>query len=291
MTNIIYIIYKLLGESLLSLYPIFVKFINLPLFIQLWSRFFTYMIVSAFFVDWSFIKNNIFTKWGISLFLITIIHVYTSYRGFQLLDSGLSYALFYTYPIFILLLSHTKINPMIIITLIGTYLLIKESNNSIDKNNSQEPFLNKIEYIENYKYEGIIMILLAAFTEALIFFIIKNIKTENSWNHVFLSYGIGAIILTIYNLYKLNKNNLDLKEIKLPNNLILSLILNGLIGLFGYLFRFKAMYNLPANIYAPLSYFGILMAYIYGILFNNETINLTKIIGTLMIIISNYLML
>ena len=63
----------------------------------------------------------------------------------------------------------------------------------------------KIEYTENYKYEGIIMILLAAFTEALIFFIIKNIKTENSWNHVFLSYGIGAIILTIY-LMKLKRN-------------------------------------------------------------------------------------
>ena len=63
----IQILSKILSESLLSLYPIFVKYINLPIGIQLWSRFFTYVIVSCLFVNWSFIIKNLFSKYGIIL--------------------------------------------------------------------------------------------------------------------------------------------------------------------------------------------------------------------------------
>ena len=105
----IQILSKILSESLLSLYPIFVKYINLPIGIQLWSRFFTYVIVSCFFVNWSFIIKSLFSKYGIILSLVTILHVYSSYRGFQLLESGIAYVLFYTYPLMIILLSGEKI--------------------------------------------------------------------------------------------------------------------------------------------------------------------------------------
>jgi hypothetical protein len=36
------------------------------------------------------------------------------------------------------------------------------------------------------------------------------------------------------------------------------------------------MYNLNANIYASLSYFGILMAYIYGVLINKDKVTIKK---------------
>ena len=52
---ILYILSKLLSESLLSLYPIFVKFINIPLELQLWSRFLTYILFSSFFINFDFV--------------------------------------------------------------------------------------------------------------------------------------------------------------------------------------------------------------------------------------------
>lgn len=282
---ILQIISKIISESLLSLYPVFVKLINLPIGIQLWSRFFIYMIISSFFVNWNFIKNTILSKYGILLSLITIIHVYSSYRGFQLLDSGVAYVIFYTYPIIILLLSGEKISIMILLAILGVYLLSqnKDSRNKIEKKNKvTEDEINKEK--ERFKYEGILMMIIASFTEAIIFFIVRNIKTNNNWNHIFISYALCSIFLTIYYFNYIKKYNIE----NLNNNIIISLIINAFIGLFGYLLRFYAMSNLSPNIYASLSYIGIITAYLYGIFINKELINIQKIIGTFLIILSNY---
>jgi uncharacterized membrane protein len=166
-----------------------------------------------------------------------------------------------------------------------SYLIQKEPNGIpecflIAKDKIQDKEKDKNKAFELFKYEGYIMILLAAFTEALIYFVVRRIKTDNSWNHLFISYFFGALLMTIIFFNKI-------KDIKLESRLTLSIIINIIIGLFGYLLRFYAISNLDANIYAPLSYFGILMAYIYGVIFNNDKISIMKIIGTLFIIIPN----
>ncbi len=269
------IISKLLSESLLSLYPVFVKLINLPIGIQLWSRFFTYILISLFFVNIKFIYKYLFSYNAILLSLITMAHVYTSYRGFQLLESGVAYVIFYTYPLFILLLSGERINPIILLTLIGVYIL------ATDKKENEKKDDESSEIKERFKYEGITMILLASLTEALIYFVVRRIKTPNNWNHLFISYFLGAVILTVY--YRKNITN-DEVGINLNNRVIISLILNIIIGLLGYLLRFYAISRLSPEIYAPLSYFGIIMAFFYGVLFSGDIITIKKIIGSLMVI-------
>jgi len=268
------ILSKIISESLLSLYPIFVKYINLNFWLQIWSRFFIYVFISGFFVNWKFIFNNIFSKYCIVLSLITILHIYTSYRGFLILESGVAYIIFYLYPLIILLIAGEKIGFIIIFAIIGVIIL---SHEKID--NFQNFFL-KSKSKENFKYEGIIMMIISAFTEAFIYFIIKNIKTENTWNHLFISYLFGAILLSIY-YFK------DIKNIKIKSSLSLSLVINIIIGLLGNLLRFFAMYNLNTSLYASLSYFGVLMAYFYGIVINKDKITLKKIIGSLFILIPN----
>ena len=62
------------------------------------------------------------------------------------------------------------------------------------------------------------MILLAAFTEALIYFIVRDIKTNNNWNHLFISYGLGSVLLTFY-FFK------DIKNIKISNTLSISMMI------------------------------------------------------------------
>jgi drug/metabolite transporter (DMT)-like permease len=291
---------KLVAEGLLSLYPIFVKNIGLPLSLQVWSRVFSYTAISAFFIDYPFVLQNLFSKNGILLSLITLIHIYTSYRGFQLLESGVSYTLFYIYPILILLFSKQGLHPVMLLSLLGVFLLSYSPSPAVKVAAHDQP---KERFVESsaasptassaattaattaWNPEGYIMILLAAVTEALIYFVVRNIKTENSWNHIFLSYFLGAGILSVGFSPQILGMNLN-------SSLSWSLGINVVIGLFGYLLRFFAISRLEPMLYAPLSYFGVFMAYVYGIFIQKDTITLQKILGTLMIILPNvYLVL
>lgn len=318
------IVSKILSESLLSLYPIFVKLINIPYGLQVWSRFFTYMFASSFFVDWSFIFKTIFSKSGLLLSFVTVLHIYSTYRGFQLLDSGVSYIIFYLYPLFILLLAGKKIGFIMIFAIIGVYLLSRDNfNSSHETKDASGRILEKFganPILELFKYEGIIMMLISALTEAFIYFIVRSIKTDNNWNHLFISYALGAVILTVYYANKTFSKKDQIQEMEsfqsgagdnsgdnsgrenameeeskpnknLSRNLLISILINIIIGLFGYLLRFYAMTNLDATIYAPLSYFGILTAYIYGAILNKEKITINKIVGTICILIPNIYLL
>jgi len=276
---------KLASESLLSLYPVIVKNIAIPIEMKLWSRFFTYVVISMFFIDPSYIQSNLVSADGILLSVITMVHVYTSYKGFMLLESGMSYTLFYLYPIMILLMSGEPISPIMGLSLLGVYLLYSEKTqpNKDEKegeNKDEKEGENKDKEMD--KLHGVIMIFLAAFTEALIYFIVRRLKTTNNWNHIFLSYFPGSILMTGFLFNQINFANQSIN---------LSLVLNGVIGLVGYLLRFFAISRLTPSIYAPLSYFGVIMAYVYGILINGEQITLMKVIGSLCIIIPNLFLL
>ena len=284
---------KLVAEGLLSLYPIFVKNIGLPLSLQVWSRVFSYTAISAFFIDYPFVLQNLFSKNGILLSLITLIHIYTSYRGFQLLESGVSYTLFYIYPILILLFSKQGVHPVMLLSLLGVFLLsyspadLSAAHDQPTDESANEAAVSPAPTDKSIAWnpEGYIMILLAALTEALIYFVVRNIKTENSWNHIFLSYFLGAGILSVGFSPQILGMNLN-------SSLSWSLGINVVIGLFGYLLRFFAISRLEPILYAPLSYFGVFMAYVYGIFIQKDTITLQKILGTLMIILPNvYLVL
>ena len=145
---------------------------------------------------------------------------------------------------------------------------------------------------ENFWNEGIIMILLSAFTDALIYFLIKNIKTENNWNILFISYSMGTFLLSIYYLLNKKKNIILLlskNNDSLKNTFYLSLIINAFIGLSGFLLRFYSVKRLNTKMYALLSYFGIVTAYFYGVIFNKDAITFQKIIGTIFILLPNFI--
>lgn len=69
------------------------------------------------------------------------------------------------------------------------------------------------------------------------------------------------------------------------------MVINLILGLFGYLLRYYAISNLNVKLYSSLSYFGILMAYVYGMIINKDIITVKKIIGSLLIIIPNLYLL
>ena len=282
------ILSKLTSESLLSLYPIFVKKIGISSVLQLWTRLITYVIIAAFFVDWSFIWSTIGSLDSITLALVNLSHIYFSYEGFRHLDSGVSFAIFNSYPLMILLLGGVMWHKSYLLVLIGLALFIygnytdkQDKNGNQDKN--QDEILNKDK--EEKKdpvvfYYGLGMILLAALTEAFIYFLVRRVKTMNHWNHVFISYFFGAVIMSLY----------IMKERQIMNDIRvgIAVLVNGIIGSVGYFLRFFASYRLEPSVYAPLSYFGVVMSYVYGMLFDNETLNWKKVLGTVSILASNY---
>ena len=294
---IIPILSKLASESLLSLYPIFVKKIGISMPLQLWTRLITYVAMASIFVDWKFVWSAIGSTDSIMLALINMLHVFFSYEGFRNLDSGVSFAIFNTYPLMILLLAGVVWDSSYFLVLAGLALFIYSNFNesSALKEGANEGALkegldNKSNPVTpNFTY-GLAMILLAALTEAFIYFLIRRVKTSNHWNHVFISYLLGAVLMTAYVVYTeyLTPNHEASLEASDKSRVFIAVLANGFIGSVGYFLRFFSSYQLDAAVYAPLSYFGVVMSYVYGILFNSETLSVSKVAGTACILASNY---
>lgn len=283
------ILSKLASESLLSLYPIFVKKIGISNSLQLWTRLITYVSISIFFVNWSFIRSSLFTMDSLTLGLVNLSHVFFSYEGFRHLDSGVSFAIFNIYPLMILLLAGTMWHNSYLLVLLGLAFFIYGNYAEKAKDEEKKKKDSKIfgeKKKEDFSY-GLIMILLAALTEALIYFLVRRIKTTNNWNHVFISYFLGAVLLTVYSIYNYADTSSGLETAD-KGQVGLAVIINGIIGTVGYFLRFFASYRLEPEIYAPLSYFGVVMSYVYGITFDNESLNWKKVLGTISILASNY---
>jgi drug/metabolite transporter (DMT)-like permease len=170
----------------------------------------------------------------------------------------------------------------ILISLLGVYLLTTEQLKEVKP--EKEAFENE-EHKENYHYEGFWMIFLAALTEAIIYFQVRNIKTDNNWNHVFISYFFGAVVMLFYVLFY---QQTLIQDILLQKQFTIAIMINAVIGTLGYYFRFYAATRIEPILYAFLSYFGIFMSFVYGVIFNKDVITWKKIIGVLLIVVSNF---
>jgi len=164
--------------------------------------------------------------------------------------------------------------------------LAKGFNEGLDNGFNKDP---SAVLTPNFTY-GFAMILLAALTEAFIYFLIRRVKTSNHWNHVFISYLLGAVLMTAYVVYTeyMTPNHTASLEAADKTRIGIAVLANGFIGSVGYFLRFFSSYRLDAAIYAPLSYFGVVMSYVYGIFFNDETLSVSKVAGTACILASNY---
>lgn len=270
------IILKLVSESLLSFYPAMVKYIKYPLKTQLTSRLIIYTLIAAIFMTKSLsLLQKLLSPFGLLLAITNVFHVWTSYVGFQNLDAGVSYSIFYIYPLLIILFSGSPFRPYFLLPLLGV-LLLTYSNWKEFPEQKMQNFL-----------QGLFGIVAATLSEAALYFIVKKINNGNQWDTLFVSYFFPAIILTLFFNKSLIPSKTQLEDPTHSKQLILLLVGNAVIGAVGYYLRYYTINRLPSNIYGILSYAGIVMAYVYGALLNKDPITLTKIIGSLIIIISS----
>ena len=316
------------SEIALSLYPQLIKLVPTTIDIQVAVRFITYSILaligyysgsgsgssgsgsgssgsSGSSSGGSSSKNSLLptlSSLGIGLVIgiVNIIHIISSYTSFSILSSGVSYSIFYTYPIFNLIGRTLFYNETILpinyvyigISIIGVFLIYKketetekETENFIyDKDGKYNTFINSISNTNNLnsKTIGIISGIISALTESIIYFIVKSGSIETSpFLQLIKTYLLGGIVSVIY----LIKNINYVKNIKLDIHYWISLILfNSIVGFLGYLLRFIMIPQLSTLLFNSLIFIGVIFSYIWGYILSNETINNNNILGTLLIV-------
>ena len=280
------ILAKILSELTLATYPVFIKIVDISFIKKLIYRFFAFCLISIFFCDINVLKKYLFNKDGLLLSFYTLIHIIASYKGYELLDGGVANSILYIYPLIILYFNNKKYIIIYFLILVGLILLSLDHFIKKNKINSTKKDV-QITYVK-----GFFCMLIAAITEALIYFSVLNIKTTNNWNHIFISYFFGLILVISFFIINIKIEHESLKEnLVIDKKNLIFLLFNIFAALFGYYLRFYSMDKINYKLYAILSYLGIFMTYFYSYMFNNEKLTYLNFIGSFIIILSNVYLL
>ena len=262
------------SEIVLSLYPILIKIVPTNFDTQLLSRFGVFTVISLIFYSGQ--KFNI-----VKLFLyglVTLFHVVVSYAAFSSLTAGTAMALFYTYPIMnviagaLFLKESVTISSILFLGLgfIGTIILSQEIPSEEVK--GEKP----INIPQNL---AIVAGLLAAFSETLMFLVVRETKSKNPIDSMLQLYP-GAFIL--FGLYLVLTNRL--KTIDNNKNVWKDLTLfNVFIGFIGYSIRFFSINTVSTITFSLLSFAGVLSSYFFGRIFVNEKASTKTYLGAALI--------
>jgi len=266
----------LYSELVLSLYPILIKSVNTNIFTQILARFLVFPALALAFgsaYDFKSIWGNPYEAFvGIIHNLLNLGHIASSYIAFKSLPVGTAISLFYLYPIFNIVASALLFGESLSLTAIllvgiafvGTYLI------ATSHKNKEETKENK------YKHDyGVIMGILAAITETMIFIFVKsNTDAQSSpyytVNHL---YPVGLAMLLLFAIF--NKNVVDTSTL----NWTKLIGFNALLGFTGYVARFYAIPKIPTIVFSLLSFFGVTFGYIWGILFTGDKPTSRALIG------------
>ena len=266
----------LYSELVLSLYPILIKTVNTNIFTQILARFIVFPTLALVFgssYDFSSIWGNKYEAFvGILHGLLNLSHITASYISFKNLPVGTAISLFYLYPIFNIIAgsiffgeSLTIVSILLIsVAFIGTYLIATSHKPKIETKDTKQK--------HNY---GVIMGILAALTETLIFVFVKSNKDAQASpyyavNHLYPS---GLTMLLVFAIF--NKNIVDTSSISWSK----LLGFNTLLGFTGYIARFYAIPKIPTIVFSLLSFFGVSFGYMWGILFTGDSPTSRAMIG------------
>jgi drug/metabolite transporter (DMT)-like permease len=171
---------------------------------------------------------------------------------------------------------------MILPILLTVYFIYKQNENGLQHTRVEHNQEKQKEMPNNPPQnirKGIPLILGAMVTESLLYIFIKmsNIGI-NPWNNVLVTYGLAGFLYAIYWSYQYGHTVYDhWKENRFEIAKLIAM--NVVIGSFGYGLRFASITQLPSVVYSGLSYIGIFMAVVYGVLFKVEPMTETKIGG------------
>lgn len=269
------------SEIALSLHPILLKSVDVPLLTQLIIRLGSFSVLGGAlsnpsdFVDAWGSLNDI--KASILIGILNLIHIGCSYTSYLNLSAGSSIAIFYIYPFLNILAGvlflNQKMNwyilPLLFIAFIGVLCI------GYDEKYKEEFTQNK-----NVNF-GILMALLAALTESILYIFIKSTNSKSPFTNILQLYPVGFLLLFLYSIWD------KFKHIKGSLTQILQIIaFNCCIGFVGYVLRFYSIPRTSTIIFSLLAFVGVLSGYIWGIVFAKERISWLSILGSILITFS-----
>jgi drug/metabolite transporter (DMT)-like permease len=266
----------LYSELVLSLYPILIKSVNTNIFTQILSRFIVFPALALAFgstCDFKAIWGNPYEAFvGILHNILNLCHVATSYIAFRDLTVGSAISLFYLYPIFNIIAASLMFNEdlsfsgliLIVIAFIGAYLIATSQKYKED------------EIKQKRHNKGVIMAILAAITETMIFIFVRSNKDAQASPFYTVNHLYPAGLAGLLGYALINKNIVD----KSPTNWTYLIGFNALLGFTGYLARFYAIPRISTILFSLLSFIGVTFGYIWGVLFTKDEPTVRGMIGS-----------
>lgn len=260
------------SETTLALYPILIKKVPTDISTQILSRILTYSILGFALAA----PKDIATTWGtysglqrsLSLGLITLLHIATSYFAFARLPAGVAMSLFYTYPIFNLLGGVLGFGESISAFQMACVAfafagVVAVSIASKETDTSKNP----------YDLPALGAGLAAALTETLMYFAVRTAEQPNPFFATLELYPGALAPFLAWLLYK--KQSIDLRSsVWLP-----MILFNSIIGFLGYNLRFWAIPRISTLLFSLLSFIGVIASFGWGYLFAEEVPSWTAVLG------------
>lgn len=259
------------SELVLSLYPILIKVVSTNLYTQILARFLVFPLLAIIAGSWYH-----HTLWGdtsdmltgILMNFVNIVHIGVSYVAFKELPAGTAISLFYMYPIFNVIAGALLFGEsvsflsvlFIVIAFIGTYLIAT----SHEEEKKEETY-----------HSGVIMGILAAVTETLLFIFIRSSTQAHTspFYAVTHLYPFGLVALMVYGLF--HTDIIDTSSIHWAQ----LIGFNALLGFTGYIARFYGISNVPTIVFSLLSFIGVMGGYVWGILFTDDKPTMKAVMG------------
>lgn len=262
------------SEIILSLYPILIKIVPTNFDTQLLSRFGVFTALSLLFYSGQTINIYKMLLYG----LITIFHVTTSYAAFSALSAGTAMALFYTYPVMNVIAGSLFLNEtfslysllFLALGFLGTLLISQEV--PYEEVKGEKP-------LDIPKSYAVLAGLLAAFSETVMFLVVRETKTTNPIDSMLLLYPGALVLYGLYLFITKRYKSIDTHD-RVWNELTL---FNIFIGFIGYAIRFFSINSVSTMTFSLLSFVGVISSYIFGKTFINESASYKTYLGAALI--------
>ena len=264
--NDVYIIFFIVSKFMLGAYSLLIKSVKTTLSTQLLARMATYTVGALTLGTYFQRLPSISLSHLLSMGVLNTAHVASSYYAFKELSTPVSLSLFYMYPIFNIILSSICLNekipistlPWIALAFIGSLFII---------------FPEKLE-VDRQKTAGYVSIFISAITESLIYIAVRSKYEITEMQGTFHLYAGGLIAILLGRLFNVIEPfdfNIEIWK------QLLSFIF--LVGFFGLLAVFISIPKLPVEVFAALSFFGVLSGFVFGELGGETRPTLNTYIG------------
>lgn len=295
----------LVSNVLLSSYPILIKsyITNISIVVQLIVRIVVYICLALPFLVIGGEGMNILTTLiepkYLAISAVNMLHIYSSYKGFEYLNAGISLTTFYSYPIIQVLLARiflgTELTAGLMYNLFGSLLGIAILNKDTLLGGEKSANVKK----------GFAFIAIAAITEAIIGVFYKGVNIQNPFMSLYSLYAPAFVFFMIWYLYQKYKESQEVKNKAIDEKIqkekegkkdnwwhILTnhggfmkriILYNILIGGIGYTLRLFSLTKIPISWFSGLSFTSSLSAFMLGWFFLGEKIKLNHLLGSIVI--------